>query len=163
MAGVALLWPAVKFPTMGSLAALHDWVALDRLSLRVALQALILVVLGILTLIVLRAEVDIHKLHVAQRLLPELAFGASGADDIAEGPGKRDDHVSAGPQEGACRNPNQYSYARYAWRGCLGCKVRGHIWTYNQLCLCHHADRIAGDGLDTTSMPGNLARLVLTV
>lgn len=46
MASVALLWPAVKFPTMGSLASQRNWPALDRLTSRIGLQATLLTAAG---------------------------------------------------------------------------------------------------------------------
>jgi hypothetical protein len=53
MVGVALLWPAVKFPAMGALASQRNWAALDRLTLRTGLQAVLLTIAGSAAIIVM--------------------------------------------------------------------------------------------------------------
>ena len=75
MTGVALLWPAVIFPAMGALAAIRDWAKLDRVTLRVGLQAIALVILGSITLVLLRMGVTMYHFRLDGRLLPLLPFG----------------------------------------------------------------------------------------
>ena len=84
MTGVALLWPAVNFPTMGALAAQSRWLDLDRLSKRVGFQAIALVIMGAGTLIALRIGIDIYHFHLASRLLPLLAFALLAMTSVSK-------------------------------------------------------------------------------
>jgi hypothetical protein len=84
MSSVALLWPAVAFPTMGALVAIHDWEGLDRLTLRVGAQALILVILGAITLVLLRIGLDVYHFRLAGRVLPLLPFGLFALASVAK-------------------------------------------------------------------------------
>jgi hypothetical protein len=69
MASVAFLWPAVKFPTMGALASQRNWSALDRLTLRTGLQALLLTVAGAAVIIVVAVALNWTKSPLSARLL----------------------------------------------------------------------------------------------
>ncbi len=70
MTGVALLWPAVKFPAMGGLAARKDWRSLDRVTLIVGIQSLILGLLGGASLLIATSALQDMDPHLAGRFLP---------------------------------------------------------------------------------------------
>jgi hypothetical protein len=69
MASVAFLWPAVNFPTMGALASQRNWRALDRLTLRTGLQALLLTVLGAAAIIISALVLQWNNSPLSERLL----------------------------------------------------------------------------------------------
>lgn len=72
--GIALLWPNVKFPTMGALAARRDWPALDRTALKLGVQIAVLGALGVTALLGLAALLRVYYAPIGGRILPTLPF-----------------------------------------------------------------------------------------
>jgi hypothetical protein len=70
MTSIALLWPAIIFPTMGAQAARRDWHGLDKLTLWVGVQAIVLGVLGSSTLMLIAWVMQIYGFHLSDRILP---------------------------------------------------------------------------------------------
>jgi hypothetical protein len=72
MVSVALLWPAVKFPSMATLASQRNWMALDRLTLRTGLQAILLTVVGAVAIILFSLALIRMNSPLTARLLDML-------------------------------------------------------------------------------------------
>ncbi|MEI9889071.1 MAG: hypothetical protein WDN08_21720 [Rhizomicrobium sp.] len=72
MTAIALLWPAVRFPTMGRAAAQRQWRELDRITVHVGVQALALTLLGAAAIVGLAFLAKALNLTLADRLLPLL-------------------------------------------------------------------------------------------
>jgi O-antigen/teichoic acid export membrane protein len=69
MASVAFLLPAIKFPTMGALASQRNWAALDRVTFRAGMQAMMLTVTGAVAIIVFAVALNLANSPLADRLL----------------------------------------------------------------------------------------------
>lgn len=74
MTAIALLWPTVNFPTMGSLVARKRWQEFDTLTVRVGIQATVITVLGVITIIFLRIKLPVFNPKLGQRLIESFAF-----------------------------------------------------------------------------------------
>jgi hypothetical protein len=70
MTSIALLWLAVKFPTMGALAARRAWAELDRLAFRSGAQAFVLTCAGAAIIVALGLGLHFSANPLAERLLP---------------------------------------------------------------------------------------------
>jgi O-antigen/teichoic acid export membrane protein len=70
MTSIALLWLAVKFPTMGALAARRAWTELDRLAFRSGAQAFVVTCAGAAIIVALGLGLHFWSYPLAQRLLP---------------------------------------------------------------------------------------------
>jgi hypothetical protein len=69
MVSVAVLWPAVKFPSMGVLAAQRNWIALDRLTLRTGIQAIMLTTAGAAAIILISLALIRIRSPLTERML----------------------------------------------------------------------------------------------
>jgi hypothetical protein len=78
MTAVALMALNLNFPSMGSLAARRDWVALDRVAFRASILSLFLTILGVASLLGLAFYLETYVQQYGGRLLGMLPFTILG-------------------------------------------------------------------------------------
>jgi hypothetical protein len=79
---LALLALSLSFPSMGSLAARRDWVALDRLAVRASVFAFVLSIIGVTTLVGLASYLKTYAPQLGSRLLGMLPFTILGLSTV---------------------------------------------------------------------------------